>query len=53
MVGVDLPKRVFENFLTLPPQDRNFVTMATDGHGFRDKYAHARAMQAHHYMDQK
>jgi outer membrane protein assembly factor BamB len=39
VVGVEQPKRVFENFLPLPPEDRNFVTMATDGHGRPAIYA--------------
>ena len=38
VVGVDLPKRVFENFL-VPAEDRNFVTMTTDGHGLPAIYA--------------
>ena len=39
VVGVDQPKRVFENLLSLPAEDRNFVTMQTDGHGHPAIYA--------------
>jgi hypothetical protein len=39
-IGVDMPRRVFGALASLPEADRDFVVMASDGHGVPPLVAH-------------